>query len=200
MNARGLARPILAAGLAALAAARGARAREWTPAASPSETRNAVAAPGQPLAAILADLLYDPFVPLEAAESGGSLLVHYAVPLLDGSSAYMEFKSGSYIPCVPPGSGSPSPCGANAWSSQIWNVRKLVWSHGVLTTAWSFASDWKPVPAGGGVADWEPVFHPALAGDFLYVPGSSGTVYKLSTASGNVVARINPFGIPDNPT
>ena len=153
MNTPGLGPRVLLAGLAALAAAHVARAQAGAPPRSDSETRNMAAASGQPLAAILADLLYDPFVPLEAAESGGSLLVHYAVPLLDGSSAYMEFKSGSYIPCVPPGSGSPSPCGANAWSSQIWNVRKLVWSHGVLTTAWSFASDWKPVPAGGGVAN-----------------------------------------------
>jgi hypothetical protein len=196
VSARRLAPRLLLAGLAALAAARAAPSQGWTPPRSSSEN----AAAGQPLAAILADLLYDPFVPLETAESGGSLLVHYAVPLLDGSSAYMEFKSGAYIPCVPPGSGSPSPCGADAWSSQIWNVRKLVWGQSALTTAWSFASDWKPVPAGGGVGGWEPVFHPALAGDFLYVPGGSGTVYKLSKASGNVIARINPFGIPDNPT
>ena len=200
MNARGRAPRILMAGFAVLAAASAARGQEGTPPSRPSRTRSAAAAPGQPLAAILADLVYDPFVPLEAADSGGSLLVHYAVPILDGSTAYMEFKSGSYIPCLPLGSGMPSPCGADAWSSQIWNVRKLVWSHGVLTTAWEFASDWKPVPAGGGVGNWEPVFHPALAGDFLYVPGSSGTVYKLSKASGNVIARINPFGIPDNPT
>jgi hypothetical protein len=186
--------------LAALAAAGIGRAQGGTLARSASEIQGATAAAGQPLAAILADLLYDPFVPLEAAESGGSLLVHYAVPLLDGSSAYMEFKSGTYTPCVPPGSGSPFPCGPDGWSSQVWNVRKLVWEKGDLTTAWTFASDWKPVPAGGAVGGWEPVFHPALAGDFLYVPGASGTVYKLSKASGSVVARINPFGIPDNPT
>jgi hypothetical protein len=200
VSARRLWPRLLLAGLGVLAAARVARALERTPSGGGLEPQGAIAAPGQPLAAILADLLYDPFVPLETAESGGSLLVHYAVPLLDGSSAYMEFKSGTYIPCVPPGSASPMPCGPDAWSSQIWNVRKLVWSNGALVTAWSFASDWKPVPDGGGVGGWEPVFHPALAGDFLYVPGNSGAVYKLSKVSGNVVARFSPFGIPDNPT
>ena len=121
MNPPGLAPRLLLAGLAALAAARAARAQGGAPPRSNTETRNAAAASGQPLAAILADLLYDPFVPLEAAESGGSLLVHYAVPLLDGSSAYMEFKSGSYIPCVPHGRAL-LPRGGH-WSSQIWNVR-----------------------------------------------------------------------------
>jgi len=200
MKAKRLAPGLLLAGLAALEATRSARAQEWTQPGSGPEHRGAAVAPGQPLTAILADLLYDPFVPLETAESGGSLLVHYAVPLLDGSDAYMEFKSGSYIPCFLPGTGFPFPCGPDAWASQIWNVRKLVWENGALTTAWSFESDWKPVPAGGGVGGWEPVFHPALAGDFLYVPGASGTVYKLSKVSGNVIARINPFGIPDDPT
>jgi hypothetical protein len=191
---------LLLAALGVFAAARAGLAQDRTSPGNGAKRQGvASAAPGQPLSAIVADLLYDPFVSLEAAESGGSLLVHYAVPLLDGASAFMEFKSGSYVPCVPAGSGSPSPCGADAWASQVWNVRKLVWDHGALATAWSFASDWKPVPAGGGVGNWEPVFHPALSGDFLYVPGVSGTVVKVSKTSGNLVARINPFGVPDNP-
>ena len=181
------------------AAAFRVRARDWPQWGSDPAHEGASGAAGQPLGALLADVVYDPFVPLEVAESGGNLLVHYAVPLLDGSNAYMAFKSGSYVPCIPPGSGLPFPCGPDAWALQTWNVRKLTWHNGTLSTAWSFASDWKPEPAGGALS-WEPVFHAVLSGDFVYVPGLSGTVFKLSRTSGSVVARINPFGIPDNPT
>jgi hypothetical protein len=150
----------------------------------------------QPLEALLADLVYDPFVEQEKAEAGGELVVHYAVPLLDGPDVYMEFKSGFYRSCLPPGSGSPPPCGPDAWETQVWNVKKLVWRGGGLVEAWNFASDWKPEPAGEPISNWEPVFHPALAGAFVYVPGAGGTVFKVSRADGAVVARINPFG-PD---
>jgi hypothetical protein len=105
------------------------------------------AAAGQPLAALLSDLLYDPFVELEKAESSGDLTVHYAVPLADDSGLYNEIKSGFYVPCSPPGDGMPSPCGPDAWALQVWNVRKFVWRSGALTEAWNFASDWKPEPS-----------------------------------------------------
>ena len=49
---------------------------------------------GQPLEAILADIVYDPFVEQMKAERGGSLLAHYAVPLVEGPAVYMVFKSG----------------------------------------------------------------------------------------------------------
>lgn len=173
---------------------RSAPGRDGPQRGSSQEHQGDSAAVGQPLMALLADLVYDPFVEDEKAESGGSLLVHYALPLLDGSDVYMEFKSGSYVPCLPPGSGMPAPCGPDAWMAQVWNVKKLVWRRGALVEAWSFASDWKPEPDGGSVGNWEPVFHPALAGDFVYVPGAGGTVFKLSKATGKVAARINPFG------
>ena len=157
--------------------------------------QGAAAAAGQPLVTLLADVVSDPFVDLESEETGGDLLVHYAVPLLDGSDAYAAFKSGVYWSCQPPGSGFPFPCGPDAWTLQNWNVRKLTWGgDGALSTAWTFASDWRPVFAGGSVGAWEPVFHPVLAGDFLYVPGIGGTVFKVSKATGAAVARINPFG------
>ena len=151
------------------------------------------AAAGQPLAALLTDVLGDPFVELEKAESSGDLLAHYAVPLADDSGFYMAIKGGSYVPCSPPGSGVPFPCGPDAWALQVWNVRKFVWRGGALTAAWNFASDWKPEPSGDALAGWEPVFQPVLAGDFVYVPGAGGTVFKLSRQSGTVLSRINPF-------
>ena len=158
------------------------------------EHNGEAAAAGQPLAALLADVVYDPFVDLETAEAAGELLAHYAVPLLDDSGVYMEIKGGSYLACFPPGSGMPFPCGPDAWGLQVWKVQKFVWRGGALVEDWSFASDWKPEPAGGGMGGWEPVFQPVLAGDFVYVPGAGGTVFKLSKQSGAVVSRINPFG------
>lgn len=152
----------------------------------------------QPLGAILADYVYDPFVPLAQQESGGSLLAHYPVPLIDGSDVYMETKTGEYVPCSPPNSGVPFPCGPDAWDRQIWSVAKLSWHNGALTTVWTFATDWKPPPNQGHLNGWEPVFHPALAGGFLYVPGAGGSVFRVDKATGAGM-RISPFaaGAPD---
>src|SRR5262249_49850413 len=66
---------------------------------------------GQDLTSILADIVYDPFTQQEEDASGGTLLVHYQVPLLEGNDVYMEFKTGSFT-------------GNNTWNSQIWNQRK----------------------------------------------------------------------------
>ncbi|HEY3202151.1 MAG TPA: hypothetical protein VGL03_00695 [Thermoanaerobaculia bacterium] len=145
---------------------------------------------GQPLSAILADLIYDPFVPLAAAENEGELLAHYPVPLIDGADVYMEFKSGRYVSCDPPGSGQPFPCGPDAWDSQRWSVKKLEWKSGALVEQWSFASDWRPEPP---LTHWEPVFHPVLSGESLYVPGLGGSIHKVSKATGEGT-RIDPFG------
>ena len=174
-------------------------ARDWPQWGGSPEHSGGSAATGHPPAALLADVVYDPFVEQEKAEAGGSLVVHYAVPLLEGSSVYMEFKSGSYAPCDPPGSKRPAPCGPDARAAQTWNVKRLAWDRGALVEAWTFASDWKPEPAGGSVSDWEPVFHPVLAGDFLYAPGIGGTVFRVSRSTGSLLARINPFGADLDP-
>src|SRR5690349_11934570 len=58
---------------------------------------------GQNPARILADLVYDPFVPQEQAEEGGDLLAHYQAPLVQDQDVFMEFKSGKYVNCNPPG-------------------------------------------------------------------------------------------------
>lgn len=153
----------------------------------------AAAVTAQPPVAILADVVCDPFVEAEKAEHGGQLLVHYAAPLLDGESVYLEVKSGAYVSCTPPGSGSPAPCGPDAWTAQTWSVRKLQWSGGALVSRWTFASDWKPEPNGGSLAGWEPVFQPVLAGGFLYVPAAGGAVSKVDPASGALLRRIEPL-------
>jgi hypothetical protein len=163
--------------------------------------QGSAAVAGQPLTAVLADILYDPFVAQEAAEGGGQLNVHYAAPLVDEGAVYIERKSGAYVSCQPPRSGQPFPCGADAWALQVWSVEKLQWHGSALTSMWTFSSDWKPEPdERGGLLGWEPVFHPVLAGGSLYVPGSAGTVFQLNRTSGQVVARINPFSSFDPKT
>jgi len=158
---------------------------------------------GQPPQRKIAAINYDPFVPQEMAEGHGALLTHYQVALINGSSVFMEFKTGTYNSCNPPGSGQPFPCGPDDWQSQIWNEGAWQWQGTRLVQAWSFATDWKPVPNSGtepsnhSLKGWEPVFQPALSGSYIYVPGANGTIYKLNQSDGSVVSQINPFGGSD---
>lgn len=153
---------------------------------------------GRSLDGQLADIVYDPFVPQEQADAGGDLLAHYQAPLAIGNDVFMEFKTGRWVSCDALGNPIPpdTACGSDAWNNQIWNEKRLHWegnpSH--LVEQWSFQSDWKPEPDAGGLGGWEPVFHAVVAGDFVYVPGAAGTVYKLDRDTGAVVSRINPFG------
>ncbi|HKD10247.1 MAG TPA: hypothetical protein VKB79_30340 [Bryobacteraceae bacterium] len=138
---------------------------------------------------------YDPFVAQEQGENFGELLAHYQAPLTDGQDVFMEFISGTYFSCNPPGSYTPFPCGNDNWFNQVWNERRLHWEGGQLVEKWSFASDWKPEPdAGGELGGWQPVFHAALTVDYVYVPGAGGTVFQLSRGSGHLITRLNPFG------
>src|SRR5215469_13882209 len=52
----------------------------------------------------LANLTYDPFVVQEQSENYGELLAHYQAPLTIGHDVFMEFISGTYVSCNPPGS------------------------------------------------------------------------------------------------
>jgi len=151
---------------------------------------------GQAPTVMLADIVYDPFVPQAQAESGGDLLAHYQAPLVSGNSVYMEFKTGSYTSCPTPGSWQNGDiCGPNAWNSMTWNERRLDWHNGQLETVWTFESDWKPEWNGTfGLAGWEPVFHPVLSHGFLYVPGFGGALWKVNIQTGAAVAWITPFG------
>jgi hypothetical protein len=149
----------------------------------------------------LANITYDPFVAQEKAEENGELLAHYQVPLVDGGMVFMEFKTGTYVSCDPPGSGQPYPCGPDAWSNEIWNERAFTWQNGSLVELWNFQTDWKPEPNsdfgdtdGLGLYGWEPVFHAAVWGGFVFVPGAGGTVYKIKESDGTLVERYNAFG------
>jgi hypothetical protein len=155
---------------------------------------------GQSPSRILANLVYDPFVPQEQAEENGELLAHYQTPLVQDQDVFMEFKSGKYVNCSPAGTYEPYPCGPDNWNNQIWSEKRLHWEGGSLASKWEFISDWKPEPdASGELGDWEPVFHSAVTGQHVYVPGLGGTVWKLNKGAGQVVAHINPFGTTVDP-
>ena len=164
-------------------AAIAAGAQGWPEWAQSSQHTGSVATVGQRARSILADVVYDPFTALEAAPD---LRVHYQTPLVAGGDVFMEFKAGTYT-------------GLTTWETQTWNERRLHWEGLALGEVWTFQSDWKPVPyrsfsSGRGPA-WEPVFHAALAGGFLYLPGAGGTVFQLNQGDGSLAARINPFGL-----
>ena len=153
-------------------------AQFWPQWALDPQHTSSVSVAGQPLQHILAAIVYDPSVSQELAAQQGKLAVHYASPLLDGANVFMEFKGGSY--------------NKNNYSTQVWGERGFQWRNGQLVQIWSFTSDWT---APGSQSDfWEPVFQAVLANAYLYVPGAGGTLFKLDTATGAVVSRINPFG------
>ncbi len=64
----------------------------------------------------------------------------------------------------------------------MWNEARFTWEAGALVEKWRFASDWKPTPDDqGGLSGWEPVFHPAIAGDYVVVPGMGGGVFVAAS-------------------
>src|SRR5215831_3174262 len=185
-------------GLALLSAT--ASAQDWPQWGQNPQHSGSISVLGQIPNQKLANLTYDPFVAQEQAENFGELLAHYQAPLTNGQDVFMEFISGTYVSCNPPGSYTPFPCGNDNWFNQIWNEKRLHWQSGQLVEVWSFASDWKPEPdAGGELGGWQPVFHAALTSDAVWVPGAGGTVFKLSIGSGAVLGRFNPFGTAIDP-
>src|SRR5262249_32289526 len=153
-------------------------AQNWLQWGQNSQHGNNVSVIGQSPARLLADIVYDPFVPLEMDDAGGALLVHYPAPIVDRDDVFMLFKAGTYVVCK--GSQGNFPCGSAAWNQQVWQQKRLTWRDGQLTEAWTFSSDWTPPPDGGGLGSWEPVFHAALTGQGLWIPGFGGSVYLVS--------------------
>jgi outer membrane protein assembly factor BamB len=160
-------------------------AQSWTQWAGGPRHLGALAVYAQPLRERFADIEYDPFVPIERAEAGGTLLVHYQAPLSEGADVFMEVKGGAYADFA-------------HWSSQTWSIRKFQWQGGTLVTRWTATSDWDPVPP--GASRFEPVFHAALANGFLYMAGAGGTLLEIDRASGAQRRRLSPFGASIDPT
>ena len=151
-------------------------AQDWPQWSANPQHSQQVAAFGQNLDRNLVDIVYDPLVPAEIFATNGSLLVHYQAPLIDGNDVYMMGKSGRYDP--------------NNFATQTWMETKYTWQNGTLVKVWDFITDWKP--PGNATMFFEPVFHPALANNVLYVPGAGGSVFQVDKQSG-VGTRVNPF-------
>ena len=160
------------------AAAANAQWQQWG--RDPQHT-GVVPVAGQRPLEILADYVYDPFVQQEMDVFGGTLVVHYQVPIVDDDGVFMEVKSGTF-------SGA-------TWSTQIWNIAHLRFTSGNLAQEWIATSDWKPVPdaEGGGGPLFEPVFHAALTNNAIYMPAAGGTLLQVDRITGAIVRRINPF-------
>ena len=184
MSVSKLCRTVLATGSCLLLLLGPLEAQFWPQWARDAEHTGQVSVAGQAIQRILASITYDPLVPDEMAASGGDLLAHYQVPLIDNDRVFMEFKAGTYS--------------KNRYSTQTWGENGFQWQSGQLVQRWSFNSDWK---APGSQADfWEPVFHGVLANGSIYVPGAGGTLFRLDEATGAVLRRINPFGVKIDPT
>jgi hypothetical protein len=160
-----------------------ALAQDWPQWGYDPQHASKVSQVGQNLNQNIVNIVYDPLVPQEMAESAPFfgepvLLAHYQAPLVDGNDVYMMFKTGQY--------------NVHNYQSQNWGETKYTWNgpHTQLNVAWQFASDYKA--PGQLFTNWEPVFHPALANGSLYVPGKGGSIFRVNKTTG-VGTRINPF-------
>jgi hypothetical protein len=157
-------------------------AQDWPQWALDAQHSGQATVVAQSLNRNIVNVVYDNLV-AEEMEAGEdlvgeeALLAHFQAPLVDGNDVYMMRKSGTYS--------------TSSYATQDWSETKYVWSGGTLVESWNFATDWKAL--GNAFDFWEPVFHPALANGFLYVPGAGGTIFKVNTTTGASVARINPF-------
>jgi len=155
---------------------------------------NRTCAASQELRTRISTAVYDPFVAQEVADGGrGGLLVHYPMPLTRRDQLFMLRKSGTYVPCDPPGSGQPAPCGVQNNEHIHWNLVAYHNHRGRLSERWTYASDWKPFTAFGSKA-FEQVFQAALGRRALFVPGLGGAVHVVDLKHGREVRRLDPFG------
>lgn len=123
------------------------------------------------------EVVIDPNAAQIESLTGGDLLAHYPVPLIDGEDVVLLRKSGPLLNLQQP-------------ETQTWNVTDMRRVNGLLTTHWTYESDWKPVPS----VAWEPVYHPAIGADGVWAPGAGGTIDKLNRETGARIVRFNPFG------
>src|SRR5947209_3551684 len=173
---------------------------DWTQTGRTAEHAGTVCASGVPFSGTSTFVL-DRNLPLETAEAGGALLVHYQVPLVVGDEVYAAVKGGTYTSCTDHKKHLPFPCGPDAWNTQVWNEQRFVWQGNQLVASWIVPTDWKPPPNRGSQdastisspGGWEPVFHAVLSGDSLWMPAAGGAVIQLDRATGTQRARIEPF-------
>lgn len=156
-------------------------------------------ATGQMPNKLLSRIAYDPLSGVEAADTPGDegpeLIVHYATPLIVDDDVYLVVKGGHYIPCEPVGSfGLPDGgffCGPAARNALQWSVKAFHWNGGSLDEKWTYDTDWKPAPV--DLVSWEPPMQPAVAGDFVWIPGAGGTLHQVERSTGKLKKKIDPF-------
>jgi hypothetical protein len=159
----------------------------WTQLGQNAAHTGVACTPAQGFTTVLATVTFDPFVPQELADAyaegdGAELFVHYQTALVTGDDVYVETKSGTYT-------------SMQNWNTQIWGETYYQWQSGALAKVASFESDWVPEPF--QLAQWEPLFHAALDGNVLWVPGAGGTVYQVDRHSMLKLAQVNPFATVD---
>lgn len=175
----------------------GASCDSWTQWGQAAEHRGTSCVAGQPMTRSLRTITYDTLVEDEKTDAGGELLVHYQTPLTVDDDLYMMWKDGVYTPCVHT-DNMPTVCDPYRTQTQVWSEKGYRWENGTLSEKWTFASDWKPMPGPGNLT-FEPMFQPAVFGDFIYVPGAGGTVHKLGRKDGLPITRLQPFGATVDP-
>lgn len=143
---------------------------------------------------ILAEFQYDALATPMRADSNGNLLTHYMAPIVDGEDVFMMTRTGEWRSCQL----FPSPCGTELWKQMQWSVTRFRWEAGKLERKWTADTNWKPAPADR--SGWEPVFHPVLAGSYLYMPASGGALLKIDRETGERVECVNPFDSVDSDT
>ena len=162
------------------------RAQDWPQWGRTSQHDGAAAVTANGLERIEATIVIDPLVEDEKAADDDELIVHYPVPLVDGDDLFLLEKGGVFA-------------GHDVPQTQTWSVKNVRRTASGYATRWMFTSDWMPPPAAQvGGPQWEPVFHPILGADVVWVPGSGGTMLRLRRSDGTVVARVNPFGTSVN--
>ncbi len=182
----------------------------WTQLGQNAAHTGMACAPAGGFTSVLATVTFDPFVPQELldakAQNGeAALFAHYQAPLVTGDDVYVETKGGTYVFCanvstdangnVTATSADGGPCGHDSWDTLVWGETYYHWQAGALVQVSSFQSDWKPEPV--AFAYWEPLFHAALDGDVLWVPGAGGTVYQVDRHTMTSLGQVNPFGSID---
>jgi hypothetical protein len=164
-------------------------AQGWQQWGQNAQHSGSAAGAAQKLERIAGEFVYDPLAEPIRRDHGGSLLVHYMAPLVDGDDVFVLSRGDSvWLSCRE----AFPPCGAQLWSGMQWGVTKLRRQNGQFEKQWTVISSWKPAPDNG--SGWEPVFHPALYGAYIYVPAASGMVMKLDRKSGELIDCYDPFG------
>ncbi|HEY3742487.1 MAG TPA: hypothetical protein VGL53_21710 [Bryobacteraceae bacterium] len=161
-------------------------AQGWTQWGQNSKHTGYSGTAGQSADQILASIAIDPWAASKIDDNGGELLTHYPSPVIDGNDVFLMLEGGTYTAC----NSGATPCGAGAWNTLTWSVRRFSWSGAgdSLDPQWTFTTDWVPEP---GIS-WEPVFHPVVMGSYVYAPGAAGSIWQINRVDGTAAAQIFP--------